>query len=47
VGYARAARIVDVMERQGVVGPGEGSKTREILVGVEYLEAVAARRPPL
>jgi S-DNA-T family DNA segregation ATPase FtsK/SpoIIIE len=32
VGYARAARIIDQLERSGVVGPGEGSKPRDILV---------------
>ena len=42
LGYARAARIVDMMEQQGVVGPGEGSKPREILVGADYLEALEA-----
>ena len=31
VGYARAARIVDMLEERGVVGPGEGSKPREVL----------------
>jgi len=30
VGYARAARILDIMEEQGVVGPGEGAKPREV-----------------
>ena len=40
LGYARAARIVDVMEREGVVSPGEGSKPREVLVGEEVLEAL-------
>ena len=38
VGYARAARLVDMMELQGIVGPGEGSKPRELLVGLEFLE---------
>jgi S-DNA-T family DNA segregation ATPase FtsK/SpoIIIE len=38
LGYARAARIVDMMESEGVVGPGEGSKPREVLVGPESLE---------
>jgi len=33
VGYARAARIIDTMEKNGVVGPGDGAKPREILVG--------------
>lgn len=32
VGYARAARIVDQLEREGVIGPGEGSKPRDVLV---------------
>ena len=40
LGYARAARIVDVMEQEGVVSPGEGSKPREVLVGPEYLETL-------
>jgi S-DNA-T family DNA segregation ATPase FtsK/SpoIIIE len=31
IGYARAARIIDQMQMAGVVGPGEGSKAREIL----------------
>ncbi len=33
VGYARAARLLDLMEMRGVIGPGEGAKPREILVG--------------
>ena len=32
VGYNRAARIVDVMEQEGVVGPADGAKPREVLV---------------
>ncbi len=32
VGYARAARLLDELEAAGVVGPGEGSKPREVLV---------------
>jgi len=31
VGYARAARLLDIMEENGIVGPGEGAKPREIL----------------
>ncbi len=33
VGYARAARLMDQLEEQGVVGPENGSKPREVLVG--------------
>ncbi len=32
VGYARAARLLDMLEENGVIGPGEGAKPREILV---------------
>jgi S-DNA-T family DNA segregation ATPase FtsK/SpoIIIE len=38
VGYARAARLVDMMEEKGLVGPYRGSKVREVLVGEDYLE---------
>jgi len=38
LGYARAARIIDQMENEGILGPSEGSKPREILVDPqEYL----------
>ena len=32
IGYARAARILDTLEEMGIVGPGEGSKPRDVLV---------------
>ncbi len=39
LGYARAARIIDQMEQEGIVGPSEGSKPREFLVDPQtYLE---------
>ena len=31
VGYARAARLIDLLEERGVIGPGDGAKPREIL----------------
>ncbi len=44
LGYARAARIVDRMEREGIVGRADGSRPRELLVGPEILETLEARR---
>lgn len=32
VGYARAARLLDMLEERGVVGPGEGAKPRDVLI---------------
>jgi S-DNA-T family DNA segregation ATPase FtsK/SpoIIIE len=37
LGYTRAARVVDILESRGVVGPGEGAKPREILVDLDTL----------
>lgn len=33
IGYSRAARIMDILEERGVIGPADGSKPREVLVG--------------
>jgi DNA segregation ATPase FtsK/SpoIIIE, S-DNA-T family len=33
VGYSRAARLIDMLEERGVIGPGEGSKPRQVLEG--------------
>ena len=33
VGYARAARLIDILEERGVIGPGDGAKPREVLGG--------------
>jgi len=39
VGYQRAARLIDQLEEEGIVGPYDGSKAREVLVGPAYLES--------
>jgi len=36
VGYNRAARMIEIMEKEGIVGPGDGSKPREVLARKEY-----------
>ena len=40
IGYSRAARLIDEMERLKIVGPFSGSKAREILVDESYLETI-------
>jgi S-DNA-T family DNA segregation ATPase FtsK/SpoIIIE len=37
LGYTRAARILDILEDRGYVGPGEGAKPREILVDLDQI----------
>lgn len=41
VGYARAARLLDIMENKGLIGPGEGAKPREV-----YLDKITNSNQP-
>ena len=41
LGYPKAARFIDLMEQDRIIGPGDGAKPRQILVGADYL----LRRP--
>lgn len=43
IGYARAAKILDILEEQGVIGPSQGSKPREILISQEQYMAIEAQ----
>lgn len=38
IGYGRAASIIDMMYREGIVGPEDGSKPRQVLVKADFLE---------
>jgi S-DNA-T family DNA segregation ATPase FtsK/SpoIIIE len=40
LGYPKAARFIDMMEQDRIIGPGQGAKPREILVGPEFLQKV-------
>lgn len=40
IGYTRAARLIDDLERKGIVGPFEGSKPREVLITEEQAEVI-------
>jgi S-DNA-T family DNA segregation ATPase FtsK/SpoIIIE len=37
LGYTRAARVLDILEVRGYVGPGEGAKPRDILVDLDAM----------
>ena len=43
VGFSRAARLVDMMEMEGLVSPADGAKAREVLVDKQYFDEVDAQ----
>jgi S-DNA-T family DNA segregation ATPase FtsK/SpoIIIE len=44
VGYGRAARLIDVMEKDGIVGPADGTKPREVLKGKDWIREFESNR---
>jgi len=46
IGYTRAARLLDMMEERGIVGPLDGAKPRELLVSREEVERMFLRNRP-
>jgi S-DNA-T family DNA segregation ATPase FtsK/SpoIIIE len=47
LGYARAARLMDQLEADGIVGPPDGSKMRQVLVDPDFLDSLAQREENL
>ena len=45
VGYGRAARIIDQLHTAGVLGPPDGSKPRDVLVGLDDIDRICGPRP--
>ena len=45
IGYNRAANIIDDMEREGIIGPAEGSKPRQVLMTLEEYRGIASASP--
>ena len=49
MGYARAARLLDLLEQEGFIGPGDGAKPREILKAefTKGMDQVPTRETPV
>ena len=43
LGYGRAARILDMMQREGIIGPPDGSKPREVLKRPDWLHEIESQ----
>ena len=47
IGYGRAARIIDQLYEAGILGPPDGSKPRDVLIGIDQLDEYAGSGQPL
>jgi len=47
VGYARAARLLDLMEEDGIIGPGDGAKPREVYVDASTASGANSESEPI
>lgn len=45
VGYSRAARLIDILESKGIIGPADGSKPREVLIGKDNSPSMSNTGP--
>ncbi len=43
IGYARAARLIEEMEMQGVIGPADGARPRDVLINMSDIDAVVSK----
>ena len=41
IGYGRAAKLIDMMHNNGIVGPADGARPREVLAGLDFLERLS------
>jgi DNA segregation ATPase FtsK/SpoIIIE, S-DNA-T family len=44
IGFSRAGRLIDLMEQDGIIGPADGARPREILVPKNYFSEVDSRQ---
>jgi S-DNA-T family DNA segregation ATPase FtsK/SpoIIIE len=45
LGYGRAARLLDIMEKDGIIGPPDGSRPREVLKRPDWIAELERSRP--
>ena len=44
IGYGRAAHLIDLMEKDGIVGPPDGTRPREVLKGRDWMKEIDEER---